>query len=125
MASRVRTIRLLVGAALVCMPFLAHALGLGRLVVHSGLDEPLNGEIEVFTATAQELKTLRASLASRTEFDAAGIERMPHLATIKYTVSSRPDGRHYVLLTTDQPLREPFLHFLLQADWTGGRITRE
>ncbi len=125
MASRVRTIRLLVGAALVCMPFLAHALGLGRLVVHSGLDEPLNGEIEVFTVTPQELKTLRASLAPRTEFDAAGIERMPHLATIKYTVSSRPDGRHYVLLATDQPLREPFLHFLLQAEWAGGRIIRE
>jgi pilus assembly protein FimV len=118
-------IRLLIGSLLLCIPILAQALGLGRLVVHSGLDEPLNGEVELFSATAQETKTLRAALASRAEFEAAGIERLPHLTTIKFNVRERPDGRYFLLLTTDQPLREPFLHLLLQVEWSGGRVIRE
>jgi pilus assembly protein FimV len=104
---------------------MSQAVGLGRLVVHSGLDEPFNGEIELLSPSAQELKTLTASLAPRADFDAAGIERPPHLLTIKYTVSKRGDGRHVLKLTTDQPLREPFLHFLLQVEWAGGRVVRE
>jgi pilus assembly protein FimV len=104
---------------------MSQAVGLGRLVVHSGLDEPFNGEIELLAPSAQELKTLTASLAARADFDAAGIERPPHLLTIKYTVSKRGDGRHVLQLSTDQPLREPFLHFLLQVEWAGGRVIRE
>ncbi len=113
------------GLALACLPLMSQAVGLGRLVVHSGLDEPFNGEIELLAPSAQELKTLTASLAARADFDAAGIERPPHLLTIKYTVSKRGDGRHVLQLSTDQPLREPFLHFLLQVEWAGGRVVRE
>ncbi|MBI5613046.1 MAG: hypothetical protein HY942_08305 [Gammaproteobacteria bacterium] len=89
------------------------------------MDEPFNGEIELLAPSAQELKTLTAALAPRADFDAAGIERPPHLLTIKYTVSKRGDGRHVLQLSTDQPLREPFLHFLLQVEWAGGRVVRE
>ena len=113
------------GLALVCLPALAQALGLGRLMVHSGLDEPLNAEIELLAPTAQELKTLTAVMAPRADFDAAGIDRPPHLLTIKYAVSKRSDGQQVLRLTTDQALREPFLHFLLQVEWTGGRLVRE
>ncbi len=117
--------RVVCGLALVCLPALAQAVGLGRLVVHSGLDEPLNAEIELLAPTAQELKTLTAVLAPRTDFDAAGIDRPPHLLTIKYNIGKRSDGRQVLQLTTDQALREPFLHFLLQVEWAGGRLVRE
>jgi pilus assembly protein FimV len=117
--------RVVCGLALVCLPALAQAVGLGRLVVHSGLDEPLNAEIELLAPTAQELKTLTAVLAPRAYFDAAGIDRPPHLLTIKYNVSKHSDGRHVLQLVTDQALREPFLHFLLQVEWAGGRLVRE
>ena len=111
--------RVVCGLALVCLPALAQAVGLGRLVVHSGLDEPLNAELELLAPTAQELKTLTAVLAPRAYFDAAGIDRPPHLLTIKYNVSKHSDGRHVLQLVTDQALREPFLHFLLQVE-SGG-----
>lgn len=117
--------RIVGGVLLACLPVWAQAVGLGRLVVHSGLDEPLNAEIELLAPTAQELKSLTAAMAPRTDFDAAGIDRPPHLLTIKYAVQKRSDGRHVLQLTTDQSLREPFLHFLLQVEWTGGRLVRE
>ncbi len=103
----------------------AHALGLGKLTVYSGLDEALNADIELTTTSADELKKLTAGLAPRSEFDAAGIERSTQLNDIKYTVSRRSDGRSVLKLSSDQPMREPFLHFLLQVDWAGGRMMRE
>lgn len=116
---------LILSAALLWTPIGASALGLGKLTLHSGLDEPLSAEIELTAATSGELKTLRSGLASRSEFDAAGVEWAPHLAGIKYTVVTRADGTPVLQLSSEQPIREPFLHFLLQVEWTGGRLIRE
>ena len=107
------------------IPGMARAMGLGKLTLHSGLDEPLKAEIELTSVQSNEIKSLKTGLASRADFENAGIERAPHLAGIKYIVVQRPDGRYFLQLTTDQPIREPFLHFLLQVDWVGGHLIRE
>ena len=121
---KVRTVHWLMAAVFLLMPLFAHALGLGKLMVRSGLDEPLNGEIELLSATSQEIKTLKSSLASRADFDSAGIELPFFLTGIKYNVVQR-DGRNFLVLSTDEPVREPFLHLLLQVEWSGGKLIRE
>jgi pilus assembly protein FimV len=119
------TLRLLLVAALVATPMAVQALGLGRLTVNSGLDEPFNGQIELIAPTAQEIRTLKAALASRADFDIAGVERNAVLFDIAYTVSQHPNGQYYLKLSTHNPVREPFLHFLIQVEWSGGRLIRE
>jgi pilus assembly protein FimV len=119
------TLRLLFTVALIAMPMAVQALGLGRLTVNSGLDEPFNGQIDLISPTAQELKTLKAALASRADFDIAGVERNVILFDITYTVRQHPNGQHYLQLATHNPVREPFLHFLIQVDWSGGHLIRE
>jgi len=111
--------------AMAAAPLTAQALGLGRFLLHSGLDEPLNGQIELLSPTTNEIKTLKTSLATREDFDIAGVERAAHLFDIKYAVSQSPNGKYFLKLTTDQPIREPFLHFLIQVEWSGGRLIRE
>jgi pilus assembly protein FimV len=106
-------------------PITSHALALGKLKVFSALNEPLNAEIEFTSATEKELKGLTASLASRADFDAAGVDRPPLLSQIKFIVAKRTDGRYFLELRTDQQLDEPFLHLLLQIEWPGGRLVRE
>jgi pilus assembly protein FimV len=118
-------LRLLTAALLVAIPTMAQALGLGRLTVQSALDEPLVGQIDLIDPSPQDLKSLKASLASREEFDIAGIERTPNLFDIKYTVSQHPNGQYYLKLSSDKSIREPFLHFLVQVEWSGGRLIRE
>lgn len=120
-----RLVRLALALGLLGGSGFAHALGLGKFVLHSGLDEPLSAEIEITTASQSELSSLKAGLASRAEFDNAGIDRLAHLTDIKYTIAQRADGRPVLKLTTVQPVREPFLHFLLQVEWRGGRLLRE
>jgi pilus assembly protein FimV len=119
------TLRLLFTVTLIATPMVAQALGLGRLTVNSGLDEPFNGQIELVSPTAQEIKTLKASLASRADFDIAGVERNAFLFDITYTVKQHTNGQYYLKLATHSPVREPFLHFLIQVDWSGGHLIRE
>ncbi|MCR4302412.1 MAG: hypothetical protein NUV51_12445 [Sulfuricaulis sp.] len=110
---------------LALFPLTGHALALGKLKVLSALNEPLNAEIEFTSITDKELKGLAVSLASRTDFDAAGIERLPFLSQVKFVVDRKSDGRHFLLLRTEQQINEPFLHLLLQIEWPGGRLVRE
>src|SRR3989344_1005470 len=106
-------------------PAVGHALGLGKLKVLSALNEPLNAEIEFSSITEKELRGLGVSLASRADFDAAGVERLPFLSEVKFTVDRKYDGRHFLQLRTDQQIDEPFLHLLLQVEWPGGRLVCE
>ncbi len=106
-------------------PAVGHALALGKLKVLSALNEPLNAEIEFTSITDKELKGLSVALASRADFEAAGVERHGFLSQVKFVVDQRPDGRHFLQLRTDQQIDEPFLHLLLQVEWPGGRLVRE
>lgn len=112
-------------ALLACLPATGHALGLGKLKVHSSLNQPLNAEINFTSLTEAELKGLTVSLASRADFTAAGVERAPFLAQIKFSVNRNADGRYTLRFSTPTPIDEPFLHLLLQIDWPGGRLVRE
>ena len=46
------------------LPAVSHALGLGNMRVDSKLNQPLSAQIELLGATPQELKALRASVAT-------------------------------------------------------------
>lgn len=122
--SKSRALRL-VGAFIALFPLVAYPLGLGKLKVHSALNEPLNAEIEFTSATESELKGLKAVLASRADFETAGAERLPYLSQIKFAVVKRSSGKHVLEMKTEQVVEEPFLHLLLQVEWTGGRLVRE
>lgn len=100
------------------------ALGLGRLQVRSALDEPLVAEIPLQQLSKQDRQSLRAALASREQFAKAGIPRLQHLTQIRFSVASSEAG-DLLRLSTDAPVREPFLHFLVQLDWSGGRLVKE
>lgn len=113
------------GALLAFLPLASHALGLGKLKVHSALNQPLNAEIDFTSLADAELKGLNIGLASRADFTAAGVERAAFLAQIKFTVNRRADGRYTLHLSTPAAIEEPFLHMLLQLDWPGGRLVRE
>ena len=107
------------------LPATGHALGLGKLKVHSSLNQPLNAEIDFTSLTEAELKGLTVGLASRADFTAAGVERAVFLGQIKFSVNRSADGRYAIRFSTPTPIDEPFLHLLLQVDWPGGRLVRE
>ena len=112
--------------ASIALPTNSFALGLGEIEVNSFLNQPLNAEIEVISARAGEIDDLLVTLASRDSFKRAGLSRPRHLSELRFAVKKNEVGDSAVILvTTKSAVKEPFLNFLVEADWSKGRVLRE
>ena len=108
------------------LPTNSLALGLGEIEVTSFLNQPLNAEIQVISARPGEIDDLLVSLASREAFTRAGLSRPRHLSDLRFTVKKSEEGDEaVVIVTTKSAVKEPFLNFLIEADWSKGRVLRE
>ena len=104
----------------------AFALGLGEIRLESALNQPLRAEIELISATQEELENLAVELASSDTFSRYGIDRPFFLTRMDFQLmrSGRSTG-NVVRVTTPEPITEPFLTFLVEATWASGRLLRE
>ncbi len=116
--------RLLLMACLLC-PSLAWALGLGDIHLESALNEPLRAEIDLVAATPEELAGLRATLAGSDAFTRYGIDRPAFLSSLAFKVGKSKDKRDVLLVTSTQSIPEPFVTFLVEVNWSRGRLMRE
>ena len=121
---KVKGIKLACLAAFAILPIQAYALGVGKLTMHSALDEPLNASIELTAVTATELQSLEVKLGSAGVFNMAGIDRNEQLKSISFTLV-KENGKDLIRLKTEQPFRDPFLHFIINASWANGSMLRE
>ena len=112
-------------ALLMLMPCLAAAAGFGRLTVLSAIGQPLVGEIELVSVTREELGSLSARLASPDAYAAANLQYNPSLTGARVTVERRPNGQHYLKVTSTRPVNEPFIDVLVELTWSAGRLSRE
>ncbi len=112
--------------AIIALPTNSFALGLGQIEVKSFLNQPLKAEIEVISTRAGEIDDLLVTLASRDAFKRAGLSRPRHLSELRFAVKKAEDGSSAVILvTTRSAVKEPFLSFLVEADWSKGKVLRE
>jgi pilus assembly protein FimV len=116
--------RMTLMACLIC-PSFAWALGLGEIHLNSALNEPLSAEIDLIAAAPDELTALRATLAGRDAFTRYGIDRPPFLSSISFTVGKGKDGRDALLVKSTDAIPEPFVTFLVEVNWSRGRLMRE
>jgi pilus assembly protein FimV len=112
--------------AAVLLPTNSFALGLGEIEVNSFLNQALDAEIQVISARPGEIDDLLVSLASREAFTRAGLARTRNLSELRFAVKKNEEGDQAVILvTTKGSVKEPFLNFLIEADWSKGRVLRE
>lgn len=104
---------------------LAHALGLGEANVTSSLNQPLRAEIELVSTKGLQDTEILPGLATREEFLKAGVDRVYFLSDLRFKVERNAQGNMVVILTTNKPVREPFLNFLVEVIWPSGRLLRE
>jgi pilus assembly protein FimV len=120
-----RKILRLAVACLCIFPTALFALGLGDIRLKSALNEPLDAEIELVSATPDELASLRASLASPETFARYGLERPRFLSSLDFRVGTASDGRQVLFVRSRESVTEPFLTFLIEVNWSRGRLLRE
>ena len=101
------------------------ALGLGSLEVHSNLDQPLDGVIELRVSSGDDLSSLEASIASRDDFESLGIAYPSYMKDISLTLETLDGNNVLRVISNNVVIKEPFIHFLVRIDWYGGSFLRE
>ncbi len=101
------------------------AIGLGNINLDSALNEPLRAEIQLLSATPEELASLEVTLASAETFDRYGIDRPFYLQELQFNILSTSPNGPVVQIRSRSPITEPFLTFLVEANWPSGRLLRE
>ncbi|HCL86180.1 MAG TPA: hypothetical protein DIC45_06715 [Comamonadaceae bacterium] len=102
----------------------ASALALGRLNVQSALGEPLRAEIDLPQITPAEAESLRVAPASPEVFRAQGMEYSSAAHTVRVQLQRRPDGSMVLRLSSTQPINDPFVDLVIDANWSSGHIVR-
>ncbi|MCC6301534.1 MAG: hypothetical protein IT489_01875 [Gammaproteobacteria bacterium] len=119
-----RFIRRLAVLALL-MPMGASPLGLGDITLHSALNQPLDAEIELTALGQTQGEEITVALASPAAFENAGIDRSLTLAGLTFEVMAEDGRTPYIRVSSTDPVKEPFLDFLVEIDWPSGHLLRE
>lgn len=114
----------LVAALLPLMAPTAWGLGLGEITMRSYLNEPLKAEVNLLDVKNLTGEDIRIRLGTQEDFDRLGVDRAYFLTSIKFEVVVDGDESK-IVLTTDKPLLEPYLDFLIETRWPAGRLLRE
>ena len=99
---------------------MVYALAMAEIKLNSSLNQSLDAVIDL-SAANDELESLNVSV-SRLARDTSGLQRWPG---IMVRLVREENGRNYIKITSKDPIREPVLNFLLELDWSKGRIKRE
>lgn len=122
---QVRKLVLAIAAASALTSGMAQALGLGEVSLKSSLNQPLVAEIELLEVRDLATGELVPSLASPEDFTRAGIDRQFLLNDLNFTPVIKANGKSYIRVTSNKPVREPYLNFLVEVLWPSGRLLRE
>ena len=112
-------------ALLLVVPSAAFALGLGDIRLLSPLDQPLKAQIELLDATPDALQDLQVHLASQDTFARYGLNWPQFLSGVHVKAVRSADGREVIELSSDQPVTDPVLTLLVEANWGRGHLIRE
>jgi pilus assembly protein FimV len=109
---------------LLTLPLQGFALGLGDLTVSTNLNDPLEARIELDGMGNIALNEILVTIPSDEEFSRYGMEKTYALRDLRLKPAT-VDGEPAILIRTEGGMREPYLNFLVQIEWPGGKLIRE
>lgn len=99
----------------------AHALAVSGVKLNSYLNQTLNATIELQSATAAELDSLNIFISKIKSENTAQFS----WPQIKVELVRMQKGNSYLKITSLDNVREPVLDFLLELNWSTGRLQRK
>ena len=82
-------------------------------------------EIELLQVQDLNRTEILPNLASRSDFERAGVDRPYALTGLTFKTEIDASGRAVIKITSTRPIQEPYLNFLLEVHWPSGRLLRE
>jgi pilus assembly protein FimV len=115
-------------SAVICLLVLfsvnSYGIGLGNIEVASSLNQPLDATIELTGAIDLTANELVIRLASAEVFERMGIPRGYKLTRLKFSpdLTAFPP---FISVSSQSPIREPLLVFVLEVQWLKGQMLKE
>ena len=100
-------------------------LGLGEIELNSALNQKFKATIELFDASGLEQSEIIVSLGSSEDFQRIGVERFFFLTDLSFEVTFGPGGEPQISVSSNRPITEPYLNFLVEVLWPNGRLLKE
>ncbi|MEH6634809.1 MAG: FimV/HubP family polar landmark protein [Halioglobus sp.] len=101
------------------------ALGLGELTLDSFLNEPLDARVDLLNTDDLHADEIKVRLATKDDFDKLGVDRAYFLTSIKFEITTDERGQAVLVMSSDDPVLEPYLDIIVEARWPSGRLLRE
>ena len=121
-----KSLRVALALSLAMASGAAAALGLGQIELKSKLGQPLVAEIPVISSDPAELEQLQAGLPSPDTFARIGLQLPDEfVSSLQFTPGVDAAGRPVIRVTSEAPVTDPLLTFLVEVDWGQGRLVRE
>lgn len=121
-----KSLRVALALSLAMASGAAAALGLGQIELKSRLGQPLVAEIPIISTDPAELEQLRAGLPSPETFARIGLQLPDEfVSSLQFSQGVDAAGRPVIRVTSEAPVTDPLLTFLVEVDWGQGRLVRE
>ncbi|MFV2060303.1 MAG: FimV/HubP family polar landmark protein [Gammaproteobacteria bacterium] len=118
-----KTLKFLCILLIPLIPVNVHALGFGKIKTNSALNEIMDAEIPLLSATKSDIGSLEIKLASPEVFQRFGTDRPNLLNLLKFEVKQK-SGLSYIKISSKRVIREPFLDFWLEMNSKNERIIK-
>ena len=105
-------------------PAASSALGLGDIESNSHLNQPLRAKIDLLSAAPADASQIQVRLAPPDVFNRVGVARPDFLGNLRFTPTVQ-GGKPVILVSSDTPIQEPFVNFLLEVSWPQGQLLKE
>jgi pilus assembly protein FimV len=107
-------------------PGFAAALGVGDYELNSYLNQPLDMRVKLSNTGELAADEIVVTLASDEDYQRSAAQRSQLHSRLNFEVKLDDDAQTGTLhITTDKPVREPYINFLSEVLWPTGRILRE
>jgi len=108
------------------LPLQAEAVSLGDELILSRLGDPVEVEIGIMQWDELNLDQVQIGAGTETEYRNFGLQWQSVLASLRFNlVGPNRDGQVRVLISSREPLNEPYLELLVVMRWPGGSLLRE
>lgn len=106
------------------IPFGVWSLELGDIEVWSSVNQPLEADIQLISATPDEVAGLRVSLAGPEDFERYAVDDSILTSTVQFRVDQDSLGRDLIKVSSSESITEPSLTLLVEAIWPQGSLIR-
>jgi pilus assembly protein FimV len=124
-ARMLRKSSLAAAVALALLPAAGYGLGLGQIHSGSALNQPFTGDIDLQSVSADEIPQVKVRLAPADAFARAGVELTGSVGKLAFKPYVKENGQPAIRVTSQDPIRDPFLDFLIEVEWPQGKTVKE